>query len=87
MTSPDVIPTESFPTVRPDRVGTPDTVHPLDVRSLTAGFVAVAVALLYLVPDLTAVRVNGALVAAVVVVVLGLGGLLAGARRLLAERR
>jgi hypothetical protein len=87
MTSPDAIPTEPFRTVRPDPAGTPDTVHPLDVPSLTAGLVAVAVAVLYLVADLTVVRVPGAFVAAVVAVVLGLGVLLAGVRRLAAERR
>lgn len=55
--------------------------HPLDLFSLTGGLVAVLAAGLYLLGELTDVTVEPGLVAAVVVVVLGLAGIVAAARR------
>lgn len=60
----------------------PDARHPLDRTSFVAGLLAVLVALLYLVGDVVGLDVPVALVAAVVVAVLGLGGVSAGLKRL-----
>lgn len=56
--------------------------HAPDVVSLTAGLLAVVLAGLYLVTDLTGAHVTAGLVAAVAVLTLGAVGLLAGLRRL-----
>lgn len=60
----------------------PNTGHPLDRTSLAAGLLAVLVAVLSLLGDVTGLDVPAALVAAVVLALLGLGGVSAGLRRL-----
>ncbi len=60
----------------------PDARHALDVVSLVAGLLAVVVAGLYLVGEVTDLTVRAALVGAVVVGALGAGALRAGLRRL-----
>ena len=80
MTRPDITHPESAGT--PARAPRPDASHELDLVSLVAGLLAVLLAGLYLVGEVTDLSVRAAMVGALVVGALGAGALAAGLRRL-----
>jgi len=79
VTRPDIPHPESAGTPRAPR---PDASHELDLVSLVAGLLAVLLAGLYLVGEVTDLSVRAAMVGALVVGALGAGALAAGLRRL-----